>query len=961
MKAFPLMPRHRSRGLGAALLALILATPALASAQQKPLDHDAYDRWKSIRGERISGDGDWVLYELAPRTGDGELVVVTRRGTREQRVERATGARFVPGTDHVVFTIRPAHDSVRVLRLAETKRADMPGDTLGILDLGTGQVTRVPDVRSWRVAEAGAIVAYLHEAETSDEPEEARPAGEPAEPEAEPAGEEAAEKPSRKKPDSYPLVVLDLAAGAEHRFQDVVAYELSEDGWRLAYTASNKDGSADGVFLVDVSTGERRAVLTGEGEYKGLVLSEDGGQLAFLTDRDDYAADEPEQVLYHSRGGEARRVAWAGKDGLPSGWWVSENGRLAFSENGERLFFGSAPRPAPEPEDEEELLPEEEVELDVWHWQDPYIQPMQLLQAARERRRTYQAVVQLDRRDRVVQLATEALPSVQVGDEGNARFALAETSRPYRTLVGVKSPGYADLWIIDVRTGERRRIVQERQLVRAHLSPGGEYVAWYDAGDRHWHAVEADGDRPVNLTAAIPYPIWDELDDHPMPPYPYGTAGWTEGDDELLVYDRFDIWAVDPDGRAEPRRITDGYGRDRELELRYVELDRDRRAIDPSAPLLLSAFHVPTKQAGFYRHRVTGSAAPERLVFAPKHFGRPVKAENADALLYTREDVAEFPDLWVADASFDGAVKLSEANPQQAEYNWATVELVEWLSADGIPLQGLLYKPEDFDPAKKYPMMVNFYERDSHALYQHAPPLPHRSVIRPTFYASRGYIVFIPDIVYHDGFPGESAMNSVMPGVLKLAAEPWVDEHNVGVQGHSWGGYQIAYMVTQTDFFKAAGAGAPVANMVSAYGGIRWASGMSRQFQYEHTQSRIGGTLWEETARFIDNSPVFYLDRVETPVLIMHNDEDGAVPWEQGIELFMGLRRLDKPAWMIVYNDEVHWPTSEAEKKDWNIRMQQFFDHFLKGAPAPKWLAEGIPATEKGEDLGLDLLEPAGS
>jgi dipeptidyl aminopeptidase/acylaminoacyl peptidase len=347
-------------------------------------------------------------------------------------------------------------------------------------------------------------------------------------------------------------------------------------------------------------------------------------------------------------------------------------------------------------------------------------------------------------------------------------------------------------------------------------------------------------------------------------------------------------------------------------------------------------------------------------VWDRKQFGRPVRADDAAALLYTREDVAEFPDLWVADGGFGDPVKVSDANPQQAEYNWATVEMVEWLSADGLTLQGLLYKPEDFDPSRTYPMMVTFYERDSDNLYAHHPPLPHRSVIRPTFYASRGYLVFVPDIAYQDGYPGESAMDAIMPGTLKLAAEPWVDEDNVGVQGHSWAGYQIAYMVTRTDFFKAAGAGAPVANMTSAYGGIRWGSGLSRMFQYERTQSRIGTSLWENRDRYIENSPLFLLDRVNTPLLIMHNDQDGAVPWTQGIELFMGLRRLGKPAWMIVYNDEPHWPTTEPNKRDWNIRMQQFFDHFLKGAPAPEWLVEGVPATEKGRTLGLEAAE-AGS
>jgi dienelactone hydrolase len=581
---------------------------------------------------------------------------------------------------------------------------------------------------------------------------------------------------------------------------------------------------------------------------------------------------------------------------------------------------------------------------------------MQLVQVGSERRRAYQAVLHFDRRDRVVQLANEAMPSVRMADD-DADLAVAETDVLYRHLIGIESPNFSDLWLVDVRDGQRRKIVENRQVAGAALSPGGRYLAWYDSADRHWHVLDTRGGQNIEVTSAVPYPIWNEDDDRPMHPSPYGRAGWTEGDRELLIYDRYDIWALDPTGRTPPRVITGGMGRDRLIQFRYVDLDPNERAIPRAEPLLLSAFHLRTKAAGFFRSEVASSGPPQELVFGPKRYSRPAVSEAGATLLYTREDVAEFPDLWVADRWFGAPTRVSHANPQQDEYNWATAELVEWKSTYGVDLQGLLYRPEDFDAAQRYPMMVYFYERSSDGLHQHVPPLPHRSVIRPTFWASRGYLVFVPDIIYQSGYPGKSAMDAVMPGVLKLAAEPWVDEENVGVQGHSWGGYQIAYMVTQTNFFRAAGAGAPVANMTSAYGGIRWETGLSRVFQYERTQSRIGASLWEHTPRYIENSPLFFLDRVETPLLIMHNDEDGHVPFEQGIELFVGLRRLGKPAWMINYNNQPHWPITVANILDWNIRLQQFFDHYLKGAPAPAWMVRGVPATEKGRTLGLDLVE----
>jgi len=499
-------------------------------------------------------------------------------------------------------------------------------------------------------------------------------------------------------------------------------------------------------------------------------------------------------------------------------------------------------------------------------------------------------------------------------------------------------------------------LVLEKLQGDANVSPDGKYVFWWNNVELAWFARSSAGNRVVNMTAGLPHPTHNEDHDWPYRPDAYGSAGWTDGDEEFLVYDRYDIWSVDPEGRGAPRDVTDGLGRRDSLQLRYVRLDPEVRSISLREPMLLSGFNKKTKAAGFYRDRVRGNNPPRELVYADRRFSNPTRAKEADVLMFARESVAEFPDLWVSDADFGGMRKLSNANPQQDEFRWASAELIEWHSVDGIPLQGLLYKPDDFDPSQKYPMIVTFYEKDSDNLHAHHPPVPHRSVVRPTFYASRGYLVFVPDIVYQVGYPGESAMDCVVPGVLELVSRGFVDQDAIGVQGHSWGGYQITYMVTKTDLFAAAAGGAPVSNMISAYGGMRWGSGMSRMFQYEKTQSRIGATLWEAPLRYIENSPIFWADKVKTPLMMMHNDHDHAVPWYQGIEMFVALRRLSKPAWLVNYVGELHWPQNFHERRDWNIRMQQFFDHYLTGAPAPVWLSEGIPAIRKGKTLGIELV-----
>ena len=300
---------------------------------------------------------------------------------------------------------------------------------------------------------------------------------------------------------------------------------------------------------------------------------------------------------------------------------------------------------------------------------------------------------------------------------------------------------------------------------------------------------------------------------------------------------------------------------------------------------------------------------------------------------------------------------MSDANPQQNQYNWGSIELVDWISLDGKKLKGMLVKPENFDASKKYPLLVNFYEKSSNGLHRHRHPKAERSSLNYSFYASRGYVIFNPDVEYRVGYPGESAYNCVIPGVTSLIEKGFIDADNIGVQGHSWGGYQIAYLVTKTNIFKAAESGAPVPNMISAYGGIRWWTGLSRQFQYEHTQSRIGGTPWEYPSRYIENSPIFNIDKINTPLLIMHNDADGHVPWYQGIEFFVSLRRLGKPSWFLNYNDEPHWPLKHKNRKDFNIRMAQFFDYYLKGTGKPAWMKHGVSPMQKGYQQGYELLE----
>ncbi len=913
-----------------------LSAPLYAQNKQV-LDHDAYEIWNLIEEEAIAPNGEWVLASLGPQDGDAELRVTAADGNQTYTVPRGVKAHFAPNSPFAVFHIKAPKDSLIAAKRAEKKDDALPKDSLGILNLQTGAVVKVPRVKSFQLPEnAGTWVAYHLEKPLTDSTK-AKPA----------------KGKGTKKANGTPLVLRQLQTGAAQTLEHVTAYRFSKNGAWLVYATASTDSTADGLFAVSTATGTVTPILTGPGDYSQLAIDEAGTQVAFLTNRDDFTAEQPAYALYYwtPQSSAATLLAQAGTPGLPDDWGVNENGKIHFSKQGERLFFGSAP--LPESEEKDPRAASEKVNVEIWTWNDPLLQPMQKKQVDTEQKRSYQAVVHLPQRQ-VVQLASEEVPDVKVGAQGNADIALGWSNRPYQKQISWDYPAYYDVYVIDVQSGGAR-LIQEEVQAQPDLSPAGRYITWWDRDALAWFAASTADATPRNLTADLPHAVHREDHDWPYAPNPYGQAGWTDDDAEWLVYDKHDIWVLDPTGAHPPRNVTNGYGREENLRLRYVRLDPEDPTITPD--LLLSAFQYTSKVAGFYRTEITGDAAPQKLVMMDRKFSAPQKAKAADVLLYTRSSYTEFPDLWVSDLNLSGARKLTTANPQQDQYLWGSVELVEWTSLDGQMLQGLLYKPEGFDPAEQYPMMVYFYEKNSNNLHNHWAPQPHRSIINFTFYASRGYLVFVPDIPYKVGYPGESALNAILPGTLSLIEQGFVDRDRVGVQGHSWGGYQIAYLVTRTQLFRAAEAGAPVSNMFSAYGGIRWGSGMSRMFQYEKTQSRIGGSIWEKPLRYLENSPIFWADKIETPLLIMHNDQDGAVPWYQGIELFVALRRLDKPTWMINYTGEPHWPTTYPNKKDWTIRMQQYFDHYLKDAPAPAWMTEGVPALKKDKTLGLEPTE----
>ncbi len=946
------------------ILSLSLLAGTLASSQtivKKSLTNSVYDSWKELAKPLVSANGVWVSYEVNPQKGDGFLHLQNLLTGKHDSLPRGMEAVFSSSSDLLVFKIKQPDNVIRKLKLAKTKKEDLPKDSLGIWFLSTDSTSKIRGLKSFQLPkEGGSWIAYLQ-----DLPKEKAKAnavstdtlkseavkdtsGVKSKPAMNKEKDKKVKKGAFSEVETALLTIVNPLTGSKFIFENVTEVAFSKNGGLCSFITLKKDSvDSTAVHSFDTRNLTEKKLFEQKGLAKKIITDDTGRLIAWLYTGDTAKVKRFSLNLWEEKKAAFRIVADTSSQGMIKNWEVSENGRMNFSDDGGKLYFGTAPKILPQPKDT--LLEEEKVKIDLWNWQDGRLQSQQLKELESDLKQSYLAVYRICE-NKIIQLADTLITRVKTLSKGNGELAIGYAEKPYEILSSWEETSYRDVFLLDLKTGSKKLLLTKKSNM-TDISPDGKYLGWYEAAEKAWYCMDLVKFERKCLTSKVPVAFYDEKQDIPTLPRPYGIAGWTKNDESLLIYDQYDIWQFDPKMIKTPVNLT-LTGRTEKTTCRYVNLDPEALFIDTSNPILLKEVKEENCWQGFSTIILTVPGSLTNLIRQNNEFSNPIKAKNSDQLIWQKSSYVAYPDLWKSTTGFKDALKLSAVNPQQSQYWWGTVEQVKWTTLEGKEMKGLLYKPENFDPSRKYPMIIYYYERYSDKLNAHYFPNPSRSTINFPFYNSNGYLVFVPDITYSTGHPGKDAYNSIMSGTLELMKRPYVDAKNMGLQGQSWGGYQTAYMVTQTGMFKAAMAGAPVSNMTSAYGGIRWETGVVREFQYEHGQSRIGGNLWEKRDLFIENSPIFFVDRITTPLLIMSNDNDGAVPWYQGIELFTAMRRLGKPAWLMVYNGEEHNLTKRPNRQDLSIRMSQFFDHFLKGEPEPKWMKEGIPAVLKGKDSG---------
>jgi dipeptidyl aminopeptidase/acylaminoacyl peptidase len=936
---------------GITILCLFLLVTQVAIGQKKPLALADFDSWKSISSITMSKDGTFVLWQIEPQEGDGTLFFRNTTNGKTLQFARATGARLTPDNQFLVFTVKPAYEVVRAAKRKKTKKEDLPKDHLVIYTIATALSDTVKNIEKYTMpAEEGNWLAVTVKVEEpkKEKLEPAKPAQKNLPPPAKTKTTTTPEPAKTEKPKKPKMIevtrLIQLGSGVKLEVQKVDKTFFPNYARSFYYLREKGDSTnPKGFYRVPLQT---LAPVLVDSTFKGLTnvqFNARGTLVTYMTTPDSAKADLRIFSLKLYDGQAANVILDKNTKGMPKGWMPSPDFKTVIDENKRYMLVGTKPIPAQYAKDTL-ALEEEKVKLDIWHWQDADLQSYQLKNKKQFEEKSYLGRIDMNT-FAFLQLADEEVQTGSRFADTVGIWAPAFSDAEYRRESAWLSPNHQDLYVLNIATGERK-LVKKQVRASLKLSPEEGYAYWYDRAERNWFAFDLDDGRTLNLTNAIEFAMWDEDNDTPDDPYPYGSVGWV-GDSLFVVQDRFDLWGIRPQNAKNPINLTRGKGRETNTVFTYQQLNPKQKNL-PNKTWLLTTFNRIDKTEGVVELAIQSGELTELISPEAAHFTNFYKAEKADVLLYRKGTFEVYPDVYHSNLALAAPKKITNANPQQNKFNWGTAELVHWKGGQGTMLDGLLYKPEDFDPAKKYPMLVYFYERNADELHHYKTPGPSASTINIPYYVSNGYLVFVPDVVYEIGRPGESAYDCIVSGTKMLMKEPWVDATRIGLQGQSWGGYQVAYLITQTDkMYACAMAGAPVSNMTSAYGGIRWGSGVSREFQYERTQSRLGKTLWDDRDVYIENSPLFYADEVETPLLMMHNDEDGAVPWYQSIEYFMALRRLSKPVWLLVYNGEDHNLKERHNRKDLSIRMAQFFDYYLKDAPMPEWMRDGRPASEK--------------
>jgi acetyl esterase/lipase len=917
-------------------------------------------KWRSFRGTAISNNGEWFAARIGASEGEGDIIVRSTKTDKEYKFPGGEGfgsLSFSFDNKWFAFSVggpRPAFGGGPAPTPAPSGPTGPPRPAtkakVVLVELASGNKTEFEGIASVNFSGETATHIVLRKA-----PVEGSAA----------AGTD--------------LLIRELSSGNELTLGNVASFAFDKKGRWLAMQIDAAGQIGNGIQIRDMQSGAIISLDSAKASYAGMGWTKEGEALV-CTKEVELKPGEPKvnQILaFKPQNGKWDKIAYdpASDSSFPKNM-VIVKGSANFTEALDAFLFSIQETPKVEPKkepakpddskkgegkkdmpkkpDADEGLQQpkgtgpattpasDKPDLVIWHWKDDRLQSQQQKDEGGDRTTSFQCVYRIKEK-KFIRLADDKLKRISV--VAKQRWAIATDSKSYDLMASLDGKRYQDVTVIDMQTGERKPALTKARWYYGPSSDGRHFL-YYEDGN-FWTYEMATGQKR-NITQGGPGTFIDKEDDHNVDRPPTRPMGWSRDGQFVLLSDGWDIWQVPAQGGAMVNKTYNG----KKDGIRYQSLhnfDLDEPGYDLAKPLLVSIYGEWTKKAGFARI-IPSEIQPQVLTFVDALFGFVLKAKNADTYFYTIERYNEFPDYYVSNDSFGGAKRLTNANPQQSQYAWCSgVRLLDYNSVRGEKLQAALYLPANYQPGKKYPTVVYIYEKLSQGLNRYLTP--GMNGFSASIYTSNGYAVLLPDIRYEINDPGKSSVGCVLPALDAAIKSGVVDQGRVGLQGHSWGGYQTAFLVTQTDAFKAAVAGAPLTNLVSMYSSIYWNVGMANQPIFESSQGRFTSGYCDNLECYLRNSPVIHAKNVKTPLMILHNDKDGAVDFNQGIEYFNTLRRLQKPVIMLQYKGENHGLAKNANRKDYSIRMKEFFDHYLMDKPAPDWLKEGVPHLKMDEHL----------
>jgi dipeptidyl aminopeptidase/acylaminoacyl peptidase len=920
--------RNKSVGLSFGILFIAYAATLGVNAQSKPAAAPSdWGQWESLipqaRGG-LSPDGKWMVYGINRSNRNNELRVTNIADGTAKVAAFASQPAFSADSKWLAYGIGYSEAQEEKLR---TQKKPIHRK-LGVLNLSSGETTTIDAVEGFAFNASGTHLAMRR-----------YPPERPGPP-AEGAAADDAGAPGAT------LIVRELANGRDTTFGNVSEYAWQDKGKFLAFAINADDKTGNGVHIYDPSTGALRVLDSGAAVYTALVWRREADDLVVLRAKTDPKRDGATHVALAWTGVTAtapRVFDPTAQQGIPAGMRTVSFRRPSWSDDGKLVFLGigkwdekvQSPKKETTNGDAEEA-DEEPAGVDVWHSRDVDVMPKQKIGARTDRQRNLLCAWHVGD-GKFVQLAKEL--TEQVTPIKRTPLAYAANWNAYAMERSIGRPA-ADLNLVDTATGQRTRIKDRVEDGYVQGSPGGRYLLFFQAD--HFWTIDTKTKAVTNITKAAPTTFVNRESDVTVKQKPpFGVAGWTPADEAVVLYDKFDLWRVAADGSG-ATRMTDGAAE--QVRHRYTRLNPDEEWIDTAKPITVALFGIWSKKSGYGRVAPGGRVA-ERLVWEDKSVGGLARAKDAETYAFVRQSYEDSPDAFVAGPDLRDAKQISKTNEFHSKFAWGRSEVIEYKTERGDRLQGALHYPAGYESGKKYPMVVYMYERLSDGVHRYVSP-SERDPYNTSAFTASGYLVLQPDIVFRPREPGLSVVECVEAAVRKVIAMGVVDPARVGTIGHSWGGFDSAYLATHSTLFAASIAGAPITNLVSNYGSHHFSSGIAETDHIETGQQRMEVPIYEDLQAYIRNSAVFNIQNMKTPLMIMFGENDGTVFWHQGIEVYNIARRAKKDVVLLAYAGEDHGLRKKANQIDYQRRILQWFGHYLKNEPAAPWITNGVSFLE---------------